>query len=204
MLLKLKNIIDSINKAIGYSMATFILLMVLLQFSLVVIRYVFQAGMVFGFPVGYYSSSVMYLHGFSFMLGAAYVLQCNEHVRVDIFYANFSDKKRAWVDLLGTIAFLFTFCGAIIYVSWQPMIQSWQDMEGALEPGQTLPFEFLRKSLPFAFAALMMLQGITILIKSTLVLKGLDSYQNSIKDLREEASYSAHFSEQSTTANKHK
>ncbi|MFD2207630.1 TRAP transporter small permease subunit, partial [Kiloniella antarctica] len=99
--LSLAKAIDSLNNKIGHSVAWLALFMVLVQFIVVLMRYVFGIGSIF------MQESIIYMHGFLFMLGAGYTLLHGGHVRVDIFYGAASEKKQAIVDFIGTIVFLF-------------------------------------------------------------------------------------------------
>ena len=77
--------------------------MVLVTFVVVVMRYVFDAGLI------WLQESVVWMHAFVFMMGAAYTLQQENHVRVDIFYQEMSASRKAWIDLLGVAVFLRLF-----------------------------------------------------------------------------------------------
>ncbi len=131
------------------------LLMVLVTFAVVVLRY--------GFDLGWIAmqESVTYLHAANFMLGAAFALRHDAHVRVDIFYQKFGPRGRAWVDLLGTLFLLLPVCGFILYASWDYVRESWQLMEGSQEAGG-IPAVWLLKSLLLAMPVLLILQGLAI------------------------------------------
>ncbi|WP_296898622.1 TRAP transporter small permease subunit [Thiohalocapsa sp.] len=86
--------LDLVNTWVGRVVAWLALAMVLVTFLVVVLRYGFDAGSIA------LQESVTYMHAMLFMLGAAYTLQLNGHVRVDIFYQRFGPRGRAWVDLL--------------------------------------------------------------------------------------------------------
>ncbi|MFT5539916.1 MAG: TRAP-type mannitol/chloroaromatic compound transport system permease small subunit, partial [Alphaproteobacteria bacterium] len=93
--------IDRLNKTIGHAVAWTALALVILQFIAVVLRYVFGVGWI------WVEESIIYLHATLFMAGAAYTLLQDGHVRVDIFYREATVRDKAWVDLLGTIFFLW-------------------------------------------------------------------------------------------------
>ena len=86
--------IDAVNERIGRGVAWFALLMVLLQFTVVVMRYVFGLGSIF------MQEGVIYLHAALFLCGAGYTLLHGGHVRVDIFYRDASPRRKALVDLI--------------------------------------------------------------------------------------------------------
>ena len=109
--------------------------------------------------------SVLYLHSAVFMLGAAYTLQKDEHVRVDVFYRKFNPKQKAIVDIFGTVVFLFPVCSYLFYLSWDYVISSWLIFEGSKETGG-LDGVFLLKTLLLLFSILLILQGLSLLIKN--------------------------------------
>lgn len=118
----------------------------------VVLRYVFN-----------WSSSAnqeMEWHLFAvlFLLGAAYTLQHDKHVRVDVFYARFSETNKAWVDLIGTLIFLIPFCVVIIYSSIPFVTDAMQIGESSPEPGG-LPYRFVIKSAIPVGAFLLLVQA---------------------------------------------
>ena len=113
---------------------------------------------------------VLYLHGSLFLLGAAFALKRGAHVRVDIFYRNFNESKKALVDLLGNVIFLQPVCWTILFYSWGYVEFSWRIMEVSPEP-DGLPFVYIQKSLLIAVAALLSLQSLSEILKSYLVIK---------------------------------
>lgn len=161
---KIVQIIDRINDVIGRSIAWLTLAMVLVTFLIVVLRYAFSLGWIA------MQESVVYLHAVVFMLGAAYTLKQNGHVRVDIFYEKMSARGKAWVDLSGALLLLVPFCLFIIVISWNYVSLSWSLLEGSREAGG-LPAVFLLKTTIPIMAGLLMLQGIAHALRSILVLK---------------------------------
>ncbi len=113
---------------------------------------------------------VLYLHGGLFLLGAAFALKRGAHVRVDIFYRNFSESRKALIDFLGNIIFLQPVCWTILLYSWGYVEFSWRIMEVSAEP-DGLPFVYLQKSLLIAVSILLMLQSLSEILKSYLTLK---------------------------------
>ena len=138
--------------------------MVLVTCIVVVMRYGLDMGSVLLQDV------VLYLHGALFLLGSAFALKRGAHVRVDIFYRNFSDSKKALVDLIGNLFFLQPVCWTILFYSWGYVEFSWRIMEVSPEP-DGLPFVFLQKSLLIAVALLLALQSISEIFKSYITLK---------------------------------
>ena len=158
-------LIDRINDVIGRSISWLTLATVVVTFLVVVLRYVFSIGWIA------MQESVIYLHSMVFMLGAAYTLKQNGHVRVDIFYEKLSPRNRAWIDLLGSILLLVPFCIFIMLISWNYVGLSWSLLEGSREAGG-LPAVFLLKTLIPVMAGLVMLQGIAQGLRSILILRG--------------------------------
>lgn len=161
MLNTLSHFIDRLNDCIGRLFSWLVLLMVLLVSYDVTMRYAFQSGSVA------LQELEWHLFSFIFLLGAAYTLQHNDHVRLDLFYQSrfMNEYRRAWVNLLGTVCFLIPFCTLII-VSAVPFVeQAFVHMEGSPDPGG-LPYRWILKSaIPFGFG-LLILQGISDAIKS--------------------------------------
>jgi len=156
--------IDCLTRCCGRALAWLTLAMVLVTCSVVALRYGFGYGTVA------LQEAVIYLHGLVFMLGAGYTLQRDGHVRVDLLYRNFSPRRRAWVNALGTLLFLLPFCGYVIVSSWEFFVMSWRVREASTDGG--IPAVFLLKSLIPAMAVLLALQGIAELLRSALVLCG--------------------------------
>jgi len=147
-----------INK-IGRGVAWLVLAMVLLIFLVVVQRYVFNAGSIA------LQESVTYLHALVFMLAAAWTLSEDGHVRVDIFYREASPRRKAWVNLLGSLVFLLPFAVFMLLGSWDYVSASWALYEGSREAGG-LPLVWLLKSLIPLFAVLLITQGSLLALKS--------------------------------------
>ena len=160
---KIVQIIDRINDVIGRSIAWLTLVMVLVTFLIVVLRYAFSIGWIA------MQESVIYLHALVFMLGAAYTLKQNAHVRVDIFYNKLGDRTRAWIDLAGVLLLLTPFCLFIIVISWNYVSLSWSLLEGSRDAGG-LPAVFLLKTTIPVMAGLLMLQGVAQALRSILII----------------------------------
>ncbi len=157
--------IDRLNLVVGRGVAWLALLMVLIQFGVVVARYVFNVGNIA------VQESIWYLHGIIFMMGAGYTLLYGGHVRVDIFYREASERRRALVDLFGVLVFLLPICVTTFVLSWSYVLNSWAVLEGSTEVAG-LPFIYLLKTVIWIFAALVGLQGLSIAIKAIAYLSG--------------------------------
>lgn len=149
----------------GKGVAWLTLLMVLLTFSIVILRYGFNLGWI------WLQEIVIYLHVAVFTIAAAWTLQQDDHVRVDIFYTDMSKKKRALVDLLGTVLFLIPFCLFMLIISWPYVANSWQLLESSREAGG-LPLVFVLKSLILILPALLLGQAVIGGIDAWKILRG--------------------------------
>jgi len=156
--------LDSINRATGAVVMWLALAMVLLQFILVLLRYVFGIASIF------WSEGVLYLHAMIFMLGAGYTLWANGHVRVDIFYARLSPRRQAAIDIFGHVALLAPALVLLLYWSWPMVERSWAIREGPISVGG-IPAAFLLKSLVPAFCILLLIQGSSALIRDLIRLQ---------------------------------
>lgn len=106
-----------------------------------------------------------------FLLGAAYTLKHDRHVRVDVLYIRLTPEKQAWINLLGSILFLLPFCLLIIWSSTTFVSNSFQFMESSPDPGG-LPARFILKAcIPLGFI-LVLIQGVADIFKSMLIIRG--------------------------------
>jgi TRAP-type mannitol/chloroaromatic compound transport system permease small subunit len=157
---------DRISILSGRITSWLTLIMVVVTVIVVVMRYVFDAGAI------WLQESVVWMHAVVFMVGAAFTLQQDEHVRVDIFYRDMSDRRRAWVDILGTLLFLLPMCLFLGFKSWDFVLVSWQLAESSREPGgMPYPFVPLLKSVLLVMPLLLVLQGLSMLVRALQVLR---------------------------------
>jgi TRAP-type mannitol/chloroaromatic compound transport system permease small subunit len=164
------NAIDSLNEHIGRAASWLVLAMVLLICYDVAMRYFFQQGSVA------LQELEWHLFALIFLLGAAYTLKHNNHVRVDILYQShyLSDRHRALINILGTLFFLLPFCILILITAWPFVNNAYFYQEGSPDPGG-LPYRYLLKgSLLIAFS-LLILQGIAELLRSYLIFSQQES-----------------------------
>ncbi len=140
--------------------------MVVVTFVIVVMRYVFDAGLI------WLQESVIWMHAVVFMMGAAYTLQQEDHVRVDIFYRTMSVKGRAWVDLAGVIFFLLPLCAFLAWKSFDFVAASWSLREASRESGG-LPYPLipLLKTVLLLMPVAVALQGGALLLRSLKTLR---------------------------------
>jgi len=159
--------IDRVTAAVGRAAAWCCLYVVVAEFAVVVMRYALGLGSI------KLSESVLYAHAGLFMLAAAWTLQADGHVRVDIFYAAAKPRTRALVDLLGAVFFLLPFAAALAVISMPYVERSWAILERSRE-ASGLPFVYLLKTLIPVFALLIGLQGVAQALRAALVLGGTD------------------------------
>lgn len=157
--------VDGLNHRLGRALAWLTLVMVVVTFTVVVLRY--------GFNIGWIAmqESVMYLHSFVFMGAAGYTLLHNNHVRVDVFYNKMSDRGRAWVNLLGGLFLLLPVFSFILWMSWDYVLRSWKLLEDSPETGG-LPFVYILKSAIVLLAVVMILQGLSQIARNAVFLLG--------------------------------
>jgi TRAP-type mannitol/chloroaromatic compound transport system permease small subunit len=162
-----RNLLDRISDITGRITAWLTLAMVLMTTVIVIMRYVFDAGLI------WMQESVTWMHAAVFMIGAAYTLLHEEHVRVDIFYRKISARRRAVVDVLGVLLFLLPLCVFLAYTAWDFAATSWSIHETSREPGG-LPYPMipLLKSVVAIMPVLVGLQGISMLARALARLRG--------------------------------
>lgn len=157
---------NAVSKSVGQTVAWLTLAMVLLQFLVVVLRYVYGVSFIA------MQESILYAHGLMFTLAAAYTLLMDGHVRVDIFHEKMGPKAAAMVDLVGTLIFLVPFMLVILYYSWSYVADAWRIHEGSRE-SSGLAYIYLLKTVLLVFAGLLLTQGVALAGKSALLLKGI-------------------------------
>ena len=164
----LSKLIDASSDLIGRSAAWLTVGMVLLMALIVALRYLFQTGSIA------MQESVIYVNALIFTLGAAYTLKEQGHVRVDIFYNRLGVKQKALVDLLGGLVFLLPFAGFIIWESWDYVSGSWRIKERSAELSG-VPYVYLLKAPIIWLALLLIIQGISEILKAIVSIRQGDS-----------------------------
>lgn len=162
---KLAGRLDRIADRTGRAVAWLALALVLVTFSVVVLRYLFEIGSIA------LQESILYLHASLFLLGAAYTLKTDSHVRVDIVYRHLPARRRALIDLLGALFLLLPVCGFLLWISWDYVATAWSLREGSRETGG-LPYVYLLKTLIPIAAGLLILQGISQALDSLAAVLG--------------------------------
>jgi TRAP-type mannitol/chloroaromatic compound transport system permease small subunit len=158
--------LDRFSALLGRASSWLTLLMVLVTFAVVVMRYVFDVGFI------WLQESVVWMHACVFMMGAAYTLQLEGHVRVDIFYRDMSEARRAWVDILGVIVFLLPLCAFLGWAAFDFVAVSWKLHEASRESGG-LPYPLisLLKSILLIMPVTLGMQGLSLLLRSVTTLR---------------------------------
>ncbi len=162
---KVSQFIDAFTEKIGLLVAWLTTALVLNVFYDVVMRYVFHRGNIAIQELEWHIFSVI------FLIGAAYTLKKDGHVRVDILYTKFSAKQKAWVDFICTFVFLIPFCIVVVDASLNFVSASWGMREISPDPGG-LPGRYILKAMIPAGFVLLIIQGISQAIKNLLVITG--------------------------------
>lgn len=147
----------------GRQVSWLVLAMVLVTFTVVLLRYAFDIGWIA------LQEAISYMHSCIFLLGAAYTLNHNKHVRVDIIYSYLGRRGRAWIDLLGHIFILIPVMVFIFWVSWPYVMDAWQVQESSREAGG-LPGVYLLKSLILAMCLLLTIQALSLCLRQVVIL----------------------------------
>ena len=156
---QLASLIEGLNRFIGRVVMWLLLAMVLVQFTIVILRHVFAIGSI---PL---QESVWTLNGLAFMLAAGYVAFRDGHVRVDVVYREAGNRTRAAIDLLGCLLLLLPLCIFTFWMSMPYVASSWRVLEGSREVGG-LPGLFLFKTVIPVFAVLLGLQAVALAVRA--------------------------------------
>ncbi|MCX8133654.1 MAG: TRAP transporter small permease subunit [Roseococcus sp.] len=163
--LRLADGLDLVSRAIGLGVRWLAVLLVLVQFLVVVLRYVWGSSFV------WMQESVVYVHAALFMLAIGYAYLIDAHVRVDFFYGRWSERKKAWCDLIGILLAVLPFCWLLWWASWGYVERSFRLGEGPMARGG-LPLQPYLKALILVMASLLALQALSIAIRAVAVITG--------------------------------
>ncbi len=158
--------LDRFSTAVGKAVAWLTLVMVVVTFVIVLMRYVFDFNLI------WMQESVTWMHAAVFMLGAAYTLRDEEHVRVDIVYRKVGERQRAWIDLTGVFIFLLPMCLFLAYKSWDFVAASWSIHEASPESG----------GLPYPMRPV--LKTVLVIMPIAVALQGLSLALNALRTIR--------------------
>ncbi len=165
--MNLPNLVDRLNSAIGKTVSWLSLVLVLVIVVDVALRYIFSITSAASFELEWH------LFALIFLLGSAYTLQQDKHVRVDVFYHRFSEKGKAWVNLIGSLTLLLPFCVVAFWESLSFVESSYAFRETSPDPGGLSARYIIKAALPAGFL-LLGLQGISELLKSAKRIFGHD------------------------------
>ena len=161
-----RGLIDRLSEATGRAAAWLTLAMVIVSFVIVIVRYVFDSGFI------WLQESLTWMHAAVFMLGAAYTLQRDEHVRVDIFYRDMSPARQSMVNLFGVIFFIFPLCVFFVIEGFDYVRTSW------------LIHEVSRNAGGLPYPAVPLLKSFLLLMPLAVALQGLSMALRSLSELR--------------------
>ncbi|WP_421857161.1 TRAP transporter small permease subunit [Oricola sp.] len=164
VLLKFSRIIDAITVYIGKSVSWLILVAVLVSAGNATIRKLFDTSS------NAWLELQWYLYGTVFLLAAAYTLQRNEHVRIDIVTGRLAKRTRDWIDLFGHVFFLTPFCVIMVWLAWPFMTNSMRSGEISVNAGGLVLWP--AKTMIFAGFTLLLAQAVSEIIKRVAVLRG--------------------------------
>jgi len=157
--------IDALNDWIGRTVAWLALGCVVTCFAVVVLRYAFNIG----FP--WLQEMYVWQHAAVFMAGAGYTMLHRGHVNVDVLYGQLNDRRKAWIDILGTLVFLFPWLAVMAVTSAPFVLSSWSIREGS-STADGMPAVYLLKSLLWVFCVVLFLQGLALIARRGLFLAG--------------------------------
>ncbi|KAE8437872.1 MULTISPECIES: TRAP transporter small permease subunit [Halomonadaceae] len=157
--------LDRASEWFGRTLAWLIIIMMLIQFAIVLLRYMFSINSIF------MQELVMYMHASVFMLAAAYTFRHDGHVRVDIFYRGMTPRRQALVNIVGILLLMIPVMLFVIASSYGYVANSWRIMETSSDYGG-IPAVFALKTLIPVFAVLMILQGLIEVVRNGYVFTG--------------------------------
>jgi len=158
--------IDHFTEKTGRAISWLVLALVLLICYDVAMRYLFHSGSIA------LQELEWHLFALLFLLGGAYTLKHDQHVRVDLVYSSrfISDRGRAIITIAGTVLFLMPFCLLVVLTSWPFVENAFHYREASPDPGG-LPFRFLLKGAIVVGFGLIMLQGVAEILRQVALLR---------------------------------
>lgn len=151
--------IENLVERVGKTISWLTLFLVILVFVNVFMRYVFNA------PKAWSKELEWHLFALIFMIGAAYTLKHDKHVRVDLFYDRFSKENKASVNFWGTLLFLLPWCLVLMVTGWKAASSAYMLGEGSPESGGLSNLWLIQFAIPIGMG-LLFLQGLVLLIRS--------------------------------------
>lgn len=157
--------VGRLNTVIGQVFAWLALAAVLVCFTVVVQRYAFSTTYL------WMQDLYVWINGVMFMTMAGYTLLVDGHVRVDILYRPAPVRRKAMLDIVGVVFFLLPFCAVVWLWGYEYVLRSWRFFEASANAGG-MPGLFVLKSFILVFVVLVALQGLSMLARGVLVLRG--------------------------------
>lgn len=161
---RLAPVFNAITRFAAHAVMWLLLAMALVQFGVVILRYVFGINYIF------MQESITYMHGAVFLIAGGYALLTDDHVRVDIFYRGASEQRKALIDFLGTYLLLFPVCLILLWTGSPYVASSWGVQEGSTETSGIQAVYLLKTLIP-VFAVLLAMAGFTIAARAGETLK---------------------------------
>lgn len=155
---------ERFNRLVDRTVPWLTLGMVLVTFTIVILRYFFGRGWV------WMQEIALYMHALTFLLAAGYTLACDAHVRVDILYRPMSARRKAWVNLCGSLLLLIPCCLVLLFQSLPFVLNSWAVFEGSKNGGGLEAVFLLKTAIPL-FCILLLLQAVSIIHQSVRTFK---------------------------------
>lgn len=177
MLRELARKIDAIQEPFGRAVSWLTTLMVAVVFADVIMRYTLSRTYVFTQELEWYLFGIVYL------LAAGYTMLHDEHVRVDIVYSKLPPRRKAWFDFILFLVFFFPSCLLVVYTSWPFVRNSWSVWESSPDPGG-IPARWALKSVIIIGFVILMIQGVSELIKRFYVARGWEQPASRAKQIR--------------------
>ncbi|MBU0726745.1 MAG: TRAP transporter small permease subunit [Alphaproteobacteria bacterium] len=168
--------VDVLNERLGRFISWFTLATVLVCFSVVVLRYAFGIGIL------WLQELYIWFHALVFLVGAGYTFLHGGHVRVDLLYEKRSVRGKAWTDLIGTIVFLLPWLAVVIYYT-VPFVQSSWEVKESSPQGGGMQALYVLKSFILVFCITVGLQGLALMSRSILLLRGHPEFQPQSEEL---------------------
>ena len=176
MLRELARKIDRAQDVFGRGLAWLMLVMVLVVFTDVLMRYLFKRSYVWTQELEWYLFAITYL------MAAGYVMLRDEHVRVDIVYSHLTPRKKARLDFILLMVFFFPSVLMVIYTTWPFFRNSLAVWEGSPDPGG-IPLRWALKGVIIVAFAILALQGVSQAIKSYYVARGWEEPESRLKEI---------------------
>jgi TRAP-type mannitol/chloroaromatic compound transport system permease small subunit len=177
MLRELARKIDTAQERFGNALSWLMLGLVLVVFSDVIFRYLFNRTSVFVQELEWYLFSFVYL------MAAGYTFLYDEHVRVDILYSRFPPRRKAWFDFVLLLVFFFPSCLLVIYTTWPFFWNSFKVLEGSPDPGG-IPARWALKAVIIVAFVILGVQGLSQAIKALYVAMGWEAPEQRARNLR--------------------